>query len=399
MAAKFFCVLLMFPLASQALQSLDDSSMSNVVAQEGIRLITEYEATIDSVQYFDDKDPSNTNDTGGGTLSFVDVNVATRAQQVVDIAVIAGKTAATSLTKIDRTGRTGVRLSSQEIPVDFTVGDLKINGDSLGQVGLTDYTAGGVTPIIIDLWAGGFDENQNGQVDESGLTLDVRFPKESSFNLYYEEDGTRLSGNINYCADITCSTGGLVLEGITFDVIAEGLRLGLPTIKNGTYNITNFRIGVSDTKYSDINELSLSNINMDPGGYLVLGAPAGAGETEITFDMELADTSFDFIFYDTSDSARDSIAAHVQIGGLNSTGIANANGKINVLETVDPTIVDPLSKEPKTGGLRLDYEAAFQVVATDITMQPNGVTDAPVLGSIELNLQILNGSYLEVMGH
>jgi hypothetical protein len=177
------------------------------------------------------------------------------------------------------------------------------------------------------------------------------------------------------------------------------LRLGLPTIKDGTYNIKNFRIGVSDTKYSDINELSLSNINMGSGGYLVLGAPTNAGETEITFDMELADTSFDFIFYDTSDSARDSIAAHVQIGGLNSTGIANANGKINVLETVDPTIVDPSSTVPKTGGLHIDFEAAFQVVATDITMQPNGVADAPVLGSFELNLQILNGSYLEVMGH
>jgi hypothetical protein len=138
---------------------------------------------------------------------------------------------------------------------------------------------------------------------------------------------------------------------------------------------------------------------MAPGGYVTLGAPTAAGETAVTFDMALANTDFDFVFYDTSDSARDSIAAHVQIAGLNSTGIANARGEINVLETVDPSIIDPSSVEPKTGGLHVDFEAAFQIVATDITMQPDGVTNAPVLGSVELNLQILNGSYLEVMGH
>ncbi len=392
MAAKFFCVLLMFPLASQALKSLDDSSMSNVVAQEGIRILTEYEATIDSVQYHDDKDPANSADTGGGSLSFVNVNVATRAQQVLDIEVVNGTDS--SIAGIDRSGRTGVRLSSREFPIDITIGDLKINGESTGQVGITDYTTGSISPIVLDLWGGGFDE--------SGLTLDIIFPKESSFNLYYEEDGTRLSSNINYCADAACTTGGLVLENITFDVVAEGLRLGLPTIKDGTFNIGKFRIGVSEDKYSDINELSLSNINMGPGGYLILGAPVAAGETAVTFDMAIANTNFDFIFYDTSDSARDSISANVQLSGLNSAGVASAKGTVNVLETVDPTIIDPLSKVPKTGGLRIDYEAAFQIVATDITMQPNGVTDAPVLGSFELNLQILggaNGSYLEVMGH
>ena len=392
MAAKIFCILVMFPLVSQALQSLDDSSMSNVVAQEGIRLLTEYEATIDSVQYYDDKNPLNSSDSGGGSLSFVDVNIATRAQQIIDIEVVNGTDS--SIAGIDRTGRTGVRLSSQEFPVDFSVGDLKINGESLGQAGIVGFTTGGVSPIVFDLWAGGFDENSNGLADESGLTLDIIFPKESSFNLYYEDDGTRVSSNINYCADEACTTGGLVLEDITIDVVAEGLRLGLPTIKNGTLNISDFRIGVSADDYSDINELSFSNINIEPGGYVVLGAPTGAGESAITFDLALAKTNFDFTFYDTSDTARDSLSAHVQISGLNSAGVANAKGEINVLETVTPT-----NGDPKTGGLHVDFEAAFQIVATDITMQPEGVTNAPVLGSFELNLQILNGSYLEVMGH
>jgi hypothetical protein len=392
MAARALTTLLMMPLMACALERLDDFSMSDVVAQEGIRLLTEYEATIDSVQYFDDKNPSDSNDTGGGYLSFIDVNLATRAQQIIDIEVVNGTDS--SLAGIDRTGRTGVRLSSDEFPIDLTVGDLKINGESIGRVGMTDYTTGGVSPIVFDLWAGGYDEDSNGLADESGLTLDVIFPKESSYTIYYEEDGTRLSSNVNYCADDACTTGGLVLEDITIDVVAEGLRLGLPTINNGTFNISDFRIGTSDDDYSDINELSFSNINIGAGGYIILGAPTDYGETAITFDMELAETNFDFTFYDITDTAKNRITTNIQISGLDGVGVASANGEINILE-----IVTPLDGSPKTGGLHIDYEAELQIVATDFTMQGDGVTDAPVLGSFELNLQILSGSYLEVMGH
>ena len=47
MAARALTTLLMMPLMVNALEKLDDSSMSNVVAQEGVRLISEFEAVLD----------------------------------------------------------------------------------------------------------------------------------------------------------------------------------------------------------------------------------------------------------------------------------------------------------------------------------------------------------------
>lgn len=376
MAVRAFMILLLLPFVAHSLQSMNDDDMSIVVAQEGIRLLTEYEATIDSVQYFDDKNPLNSSDLGGGSLSFVNVNVATRAQQIIDLQVLSGKAASDSQTGVNRSGRKGIRLSSQELPIDISVGSLRIGGASLGQVGMTGFTTGKEEPIVFDIWAGG--------ADDSGLTFDVVLPKKSSYDLYYEDDGTRLSANINYCSNDTCTTGGLTFENFTFDVVAKGVRVGLPTIKNGTFNVKDFRIGTSKDKFSKINDLSFQNINMGSGGKLVLGASEQSGETAINFDLELASTSFDFLFYDTSDNARDSIAASIEISGISSAGNAKASGQVNVLEE---------------NGLRVDFQSTVQIVATDIVMRPNGVTDAPVLGSLELNLQLLNESYLEIMGH
>jgi len=53
MAARALIALLMMPLIASALERLDDFSMSDVVAQEGVILRSEYEIEIDTVQYFD----------------------------------------------------------------------------------------------------------------------------------------------------------------------------------------------------------------------------------------------------------------------------------------------------------------------------------------------------------
>jgi hypothetical protein len=80
MATKFFYIFVMFSFASQALEVMDDVSLSNVVAQEGIHAVKEYEATIDTVQYYDDQDSSKSIDLDDDSLISVDINITPRAQ-------------------------------------------------------------------------------------------------------------------------------------------------------------------------------------------------------------------------------------------------------------------------------------------------------------------------------
>ncbi|MFQ3170624.1 MAG: hypothetical protein ACI9DG_000648 [Oleispira sp.] len=88
MAIKFFYIFVMFPLVSQALEVMDDASLSNVVAQEGIHVVTEYKATNDTVQYHDDKDSSKSIDSGDDSFNSVDINIISQVQQIADIKVV-----------------------------------------------------------------------------------------------------------------------------------------------------------------------------------------------------------------------------------------------------------------------------------------------------------------------
>jgi hypothetical protein len=80
MATKFCYIFVMFSFASQALEVMDDVSLSNVVAQEGIHVVKEHEATTDTVQYYDDEDSSKSIDSGDDSLIKVDINITSRAQ-------------------------------------------------------------------------------------------------------------------------------------------------------------------------------------------------------------------------------------------------------------------------------------------------------------------------------
>ena len=166
MAARALTTLLMMPLMANALERLDDTSMSDVVAQEGVVLRSEYEIQIDSLQYFDEDDLGN--------ITMTDVNVATREQVVIDVDVVSGTIGS------DREGRNGVRFSNRELPIDVSVESININGKSLGGGGMRNLVTGGIDPLVVDVWAGGFDLNANNLADESGFTVDVTIPKETS---------------------------------------------------------------------------------------------------------------------------------------------------------------------------------------------------------------------------
>jgi len=374
----------MMPLIVNALERMDDSGMSNVVAQEGVILRSEYEIKIDDIQYFDEDDY--------GTISMTDVNIATRAQQVIDIDIVSGTN--------DRLGRNGIRFSNQELPIDFSVDIMRINGKSIGGFGMQNLTMGGVSPLVVDLWAGGYDLNDNGLADESGFTLDIIIPKESSYDLYYDDDGTRLSMTVDHCSlysGSTCTAGGLVVKGMTFDVTAEGLRVGVPQVESGQINIRNFKINESV-----INDITLKNFTIPSGGYITLGAPDFAGQSAINFDAYLASGSgFDFQFFDSSDSDVQELNATISFTALSSdSGNAATNyfyakdSSINISSGDDKGILIALGNTVSgTGGIR------GSVSANDIVLKPINASTAPVLGSIKMNLEVLPGSYLEVMWH
>ena len=384
MAARALIILLFMPLMASALERLDDSSMSDVVAQEGVILRSEYEVKIDNIQYFDEDDY--------GTISMTDVNIATRAQQVIDVDIVSGSG--------DRAGRNGIRFSNQELPIDLSVDIVRVNGKSLGGFGMNNLTMGGVDPLVVDLWAGGYDLNENGLADESGFTLDITIPKESSYDLYYNDDGTTLSMTVDHCSASSgglCTAGGLNVKGMTFDVTDDGLRVGIPQVESGQINIKNFKINDSV-----INDITLKNFTIPSGGYLNLGAPDIAGQSAINFDAYLASgTGFDFEFFDSSDDDVQELNANISFTALSSDADNAAtnyfyasDSSINVRSGDDKGILIALGNaNTGRGGVR------GSVSAKDIVLRPVNASSAPVLGSIKMNLEILPGSYLEVMGH
>lgn len=382
MAARALTTLLMMPLMVNALESLDDSSMSNVVAQEGVVLRSEYEMQIDSIQYHDEDD--------FGIISLSNVNLSTRKQVVIDVDIVSGTG--------DRAGRNGIRFSNKELPIDLSIEAVKVNGKTLGGVGMRHLTTGGIDPLVVDVWAGGYDLNDNSAADESGFTLDVAIPKETSYELYYTDDGSELSMTIDHCASYAsgaCSSGGIKFSGITFDVVDKGLRIGLPEINGGIINITNYKLNESV-----INDLSLKNFTIPAGGYLTLGAPDVVGESAINIDAYFAaGTGFDFVYYDTSDTQE--LNATVSFNALASdAGNAATNyfylkdGSINVESGADAGIKLAIGDSVTgTGGIR------GSMSLDDIMLKSSSVASAPVLGSLKVNLEVLPGSYLEVMGH
>ncbi len=385
MAARALTTLLMMPLMASALERLDDSSMSDVVAQEGVILRSEYEINIDNVQYFDEDDL--------GSISMSDVNLASRAQVVIDVDIVSGAAGS------NREGRNGIRFSNRELPIDLSVDTIKINGKSLGGFGLRHMETGGIDPVVIDVWAGGYDLNGNSIADESGFTVDFTIPKETTYDLYYSDDGSELSMTIDHCSSFSgsvCTAGGITFSGITFDVTDEGLRLGIPEVA-GQVNIRNFRLNESV-----FNDITLKNFMIPAGGYLTLGAPDVAGESAINFDAYFASGSgFDFVLYDKTDAEVQELSATVSFNALDSdAGNAATNyfyvkdGSINVSAGSDKGMLIALGDvNTGTGGVR------GSMSIDDIMLNPAGATSAPVLGSVKVNLEILPGSYLEVMGH
>ena len=410
MASRALTALLFMPLMVNALEKLDDTSMSDVVAQEGVRLISEYELYIQNIALID------TDDGGKTTLS--DINFSTRPnrRQEIDFKIASktelyegygGDCIANPAACNDELG---LAFFNRDLPFDLEVGAVEINGKSVGKVGITNFevdafsqyahNAAFLAPLTADerslnvtAFAGGSDGR--------GINFSIYMPKTAQFDQYFESDGVKLASTVRFIdADpkntnlatinqdgesvpttIDDYAGGLDLANITVDVVDDGLLLGLPTMDNGLIAITDLRIGNDDIGYDFINDIIFKDIKLT-GGSILLKPDEVAGHSSLNMDIVVnKDTGFTFVYRDDLDqiNARISLEENLEITGASINTHADRGLEIGLGQIKGRILID------------------------NITLSPNSLTSAQrqtqaPLGELTMNLNIANTSYINIRG-
>jgi hypothetical protein len=430
MAARALTTLLMMPLMVSALEQLDDTSMSDVVAQEGVRLISEYELYIQNISLID------TNDKGTTTLSDITQSTRPNRQQIIDFKIAselelhdsmygAGEFAlqynadngagACAADPDACGGRLGLAFFNRDLPYDMTIGGIEINGKSVAKMSITDFEVNAfaqyahndafLAPLSQDqqslnvtAYAGGFEGR--------GINLSIYIPKTAQFKQDVEVNGVKFASTVRFIdadpEDTDLNTtdvngnpntgsakttiddyqGGLDLTNITVDGVDDGIRIGLPTLNDGVIAITDFRIGNDEVGYDFINDIILKDIDLT-GGFIVLKPDEKAGSSSITMDMTVnKDTALTYVYRDPNDqiSTRITLTEDLVVEGARlNTSLEN--------------------------GLELGLGSVKGRVKMDqFTLAPNFYTDeqraiqAP-LGELTVNLNIARTSYLHIQGN
>jgi len=416
MAARALTTLLMMPLMVNALEQLDDTSMSDVVAQEGVRLISEYELYIQNISLIDTD--------GKGSTSLSDITQSTRPnrQQVIDFKIASEASlhesmygsACTPGAGCDDT-RLGLAFFNRDLPYDMTVGGIEINGKSVAKISVTDFEVNAFsqfthnTEFLAPLSADQQSLNVTafpGGFDGRGINFSIYVPKTAQFKQDVEVNGVKLSSTVRFIdADPTDSglsdkdvngnpnasgvkttindyQGGLDMSNITVDGVADGIRIGLPTMEDGVVAITDFRIGNDEIGYDYINDIVLKDIDLT-GGFIVLKPDEAADKSSINIDMTINEnTAFTYVYRDPNDQ----ISARISL--------------ISDLEVKDASINTTIEN-----GLELGLgDISGRVKIDHITLAPNFYTDAQreiqaPLGELTVNLNIANTSYLHIQGN
>jgi len=419
MAARALTTLLMMPLMVNALEQLDDTSMSDVVAQEGVRLISEYELELQSISLIDTD--------GGGSTTLSNITQGTRhnRQQIIDFKIAselelydnmygAGEYETENSCTAGAIGcgeRLGLAFFNRELPYDMEVGSIEINNKKVGSIGITDFEVNAFkhqTDFISNLSLDQQSLNVTafaGGADGRGINFSIYVPKTAQLNQYFEMDDVYLSSTVRFVDVDPESTsltdysperdtngdsfitiedyaGGLDLKNITIDGHDDGILIGLPTLENGLVAITDFKIGNEDIGYEYINDILFKDIHLT-GGSLLLKPDVDVDGSSINMDMTInSGTRFTYVYRDD----KDQINAKVQL----PKDLVIAGASINT------------SKEK---GLELGLGSVKgQVVINEISLAPNFYSDAQraaqaPLGELTLNVNIANTSYLHVRGN
>jgi len=409
----------MMPLMVSALETLDDSSMSDVVAQEGVRLISEYELEIQNISLID------TDDGGSTTLSDITQGTRHNRQQIIDFKIASelelydgmygvGEYADKNSCTAGAAGcgeRLGLAFFNRELPYDMEIGSVEINGKKVGSVGITDFEVNAFrhqTDFISSLSQDQQSLNVTafaGGADGRGINLSVYVPKTAQLKQYVEIDGVKLSSTVRFIdADPESSTltdvlpgrdvngdnivniddysGGLDLKNMTIDGHEDGVLIGLPTLEDGLIAITDFKIGNDEIGYEFINDILFKDIHLT-GGSLLLKPDKNSNGSSINMDMTInLGTSFTYVYRDDKDQI---------------------NAKIRLPEHL--TITGASINTSDVRGLELGLGSIKgQVVVDEISLSPNFYSNAQrlaqaPLGEVTVNLNVANTSYLHVRGN
>ncbi|QQD23609.1 hypothetical protein GJQ55_03520 [Venatoribacter cucullus] len=360
-----------FPML--AMQPLDEQSLSEVTGQaQGLRYTSEYDARIDSISYIDD---DGMGDGNVGMLTLSPVRLYTQTNRPVQI----------DLEVKEVNGRKALVFTNRDLPIETEVGSFAINGYSLGGIGHGNFQIGTGDALVTTLYAGGNEGN--------GITIDLDIPGSMSFDTWLEDDGARLTATLDFGDPRNPLGGGMALKNISFDLEGDGLRIGLPEITDGNVNFYNVRIG-DDV----LNSAALRNVNLQPGGYLLVKNARGADEIGMEMDLLVKkDSSLDFVYI---------------------TGAIGENYPgPNVFEmSANISLVDDLSVRGMRmnvdgeRGLVFDFDktnaqsgVSGNLLVSDFTMQRSDkvgvVTDPVGIGSMDIQMNLTNNTYMQIEGH
>lgn len=389
MATKRLLMTALSLLASHgyALQPLSDEVLSGVTGQaQGLRLTTEFALKTPAVIEYIDDNGIGVDENGNARLD-ANGNVRTPKGSLaitVDSYTKANSPLSLDIKIDDVGGRKALVISADALPVamDATVA---INSQSLGAFGQSDFVMDAGDRVEARIYAGGNQGN--------GTRLDLELPKSLTFDTYYEDEGARYTTTISLRDKKNPNTGGLSLKGLTVDIEGDGLRLGLPTIKNGTFNMLNSRLG-NDV----IGSTFLRNINLPTGGYLLLKNAKDSGDVGLEMDALVpAGTSFDLsmVVGEVGDNYPNNITSEqaASIKLLDDLMIKGARTNVDG----ERGVVFDFDRNNSESGVKT------RMMVDNLTIQRSDIaainTNPVGLGTLDVRLNLTNKSYLQVQGH
>lgn len=373
---------------SFALKVLDDQSLSGVTGQaQGLKITQQQEMVIDSLSYIDDDGLGQNGTIGSITLSnirqYTPNNRPTiRDFEVKDLGAGRGK---------------GLIMTSRELAVYREVGDVAINGKSLGSFGQNNYHFNPGDVIETGIYAGG-------SVGNNGISIDVDVPSSLSYDNWHEINGAKSYVTINYDDPYNQGNGGIFYKNITVDIVDDGVRVGLPTISNGFVNQYNACVGNDQScRGSGRNNVTHStayrNINLLPNGYVLVKNAKGANEIGLELDMVVrSGSNLDYVYiygevgtnYPSSDISE--MSAHVELkSDLIVSGLRmNVDGERGLVFDFDNTV-------PGTTVVSGNIELSdITLLRSDkVLTTPNPVS----IGTLDVQLNLTNNSYVQIEGY
>lgn len=374
---------------SFALQVLDDQSLSDVTGQaQGLRITEQQEMAIDSLSYIDDDGLGPNGTVGTITLSNVRQYTPNNRPTVRDF----------EIKDLGKGKGQGLIMTSRELAIYREVGDIAINGKSLGSFGQDNYHFADGDVVETGIYAGGYGGG-------NGISVDVDVPSSLSYDNWHETNGVRQFVTTNYDDPYNKGNGGIFYQDITIDIVDDGVRVGLPTIEGGFINQYNECVGTaascrSEGKNNVTHSTAYRNINLLPDSYVLIKNAKGEGEIGLEFDAVVKQGSnLDYVYI------------YGEVGSnYPSSSVFEMSGHVELLS--DLTVDGLRMNVDGERGLVFDFDntqnpgakvVSGNIGLSNITLMRSdkvATTTNPVsLGTLDVQLNLTNNSYVQIEGY